>query len=317
MRDRFGRNINYLRISVTDLCNLRCIYCMPEEGVRKMQHEDILRFEEILHIVNTLVKLGITKVRITGGEPLVRRGITGLIKKIGALSGIKDLSMTTNGILLKQYAQSLRESGLGRINISLDTLDDSKYRYITRGGNINDVLQGLKEVRKLGFHPVKLNFVLIRDFNDDEIEDFAELTYQGINVRFIELMPGGCSASWASDRFLSNDSVLERIKGLVPVKNEDASSSSVNYRLEGANADIGLISPISCRFCADCNRIRLTSDGRLYTCLHSDDHIDLRSIIRKGEDISGHVLDFVYNKPASHRFDENIYMKGNMVQIGG
>lgn len=316
MEDKYGRAITYLRISVTDLCNLRCIYCMPEKGVKKLKHDDVLRLEEIEHIADQFISLGITKIRITGGEPLVRKGITDLLRKLGNDRRLKDFSMTTNGILLDEFADELKKTGIKRINISVDTLDARKYSYITRGGDIERLKKGLDSAKNTGFEPIKLNVVLIKDFNDDEIEDFARLTYEGLNVRFIELMPLGDSVLWASSRFISNQYVLNSLKGLNKVQ-YDSESSAVNYRLPGANGHIGLISPVSCKFCRNCSRIRLSAEGRLYPCLHSEMSLDLKTLLRQGRDIKGAVQEFIYNKPFSHRFENKEFANRNMIQIGG
>ena len=192
MKDQYGREINYLRVSITDLCNLRCQYCMPESGVEKKEHSKILSFEEIIQIVNAAVELGINKIRITGGEPLVRKGVVSLIHSLSKIEGIKDLAMTTNGILLKEYAKDLKDAGLNRVNVSLDTLREDRYNTITRGGNIENVMEGLEAAMTVGLTPLKINTVVIKNFNDDEIMDFAQMTLNlPIDVRFIELMPIG------------------------------------------------------------------------------------------------------------------------------
>lgn len=317
MKDKFMRNINYLRLSVTDLCNLRCIYCMPKNGIKKMKHDDIMRFEEILKTIEILVSSGITKIRITGGEPLVKKGIMDLIKNIGVLEGLKDFSITTNGVLLKKYAKELKNAGIKRINISLDTLDKDKYSYITRGGDISKVLDGINEAQTLGFDPIKINTVLIKGFNDDEIQSFAKLTYQNLNIRFIELMPMGSAVSWSFERYLSNQYILDNIPGLKKTKNMDIHSPAENFKLKDASGSIGLISPISCKFCSRCNRIRMTSDGNLISCLHCNMKLNLKTILRNGGDLRPAIRSFIYNKPYSHSFHTKEYISKNMVQIGG
>lgn len=291
---------------------------MPEEGIRKKSHEEILRLEEIEALARIFVSLGIDKIRITGGEPLIRKGITNLIRNIGKIYGLSDLSITTNGTLLKKHAKSLYESGIKRINISLDSLESDKYALITRGGKLDEVLQGLKEAKLTGFNPIKINIVLIKGFNDDEIENFVNLTYDGTDIRFIELMPIGSSAGWSSSRFLPNSYVLDRIKALRKQENPDISSSAVIYRLPGASGTVGLISPVSCRFCRLCNRIRLTSDGKLLPCLYSGISADLKSILRgsKANEIRNTIRKFIMQKPATHSFNANKSIN-NMVQIGG
>lgn len=318
MIDSFGRRINYLRISLTDRCNLRCKYCMPETGINKFPHEEMLKLEEIYKIVNAFVDLGIDKIRFTGGEPLVRNGITNLISKISELDRVKELTMTTNGTLLKKYAKDLKEAGLNRVNISLDTLNEEKYRDITRGGNLKDVLEGIEEAKKVGLTPIKINTVLIGGFNDDEIEDLVNLTVnEEIDVRFIELMPIGQAASWAEEKFISNDIVLEKVKSLIPLPKEDISSPAVYYKLPNSKGRVGIINPISCKFCKHCNRVRLTSRGQLKLCLHSDKEIDLKEALEKGQDLKALILKSIKEKEESHNLENRHYIKKNMYQIGG
>ncbi|MBC2582349.1 GTP 3',8-cyclase MoaA [Clostridium sp. DJ247] len=318
MIDSYGRDINYLRISITDLCNLRCRYCMPVQGIQKIDHEKILRLEEIYEIAKTFVSLGINKIRITGGEPLVRKGALNLIEKLGKLEGIKDFAMTTNGVLLKDSARDLKNAGLNRVNISLDTLDEKKYYNITKGGNIKEVLEGIEEARKVGLTPIKLNVVLIGGFNDNEIEDFVNLTrYEKIDVRFIELMPIGQAKDWSLDNFISNKLVLEKVKELTEIQGEDTSSPAKYYKLPNGKGRVGLINPISCKFCNSCNRLRLTSDGKIKPCLHSNDEIDLRTALRKGENIKEIITDIIKNKPKEHNLEDGEYIKRNMIAIGG
>lgn len=326
MNDTCGRNINYLRISITDLCNLRCKYCVPEKGVPLKMHRDILRFEEIAEIVKEAAGLGITKVRLTGGEPLVRKGIAQLIKMIAGNDEINDIALTTNGILLKKYAQELKEAGLKRVNISIDSLNEDKYREITRGGNLIDVLAGIAAAQKAGLKPIKLNVVLIGGFNDSEIESFIRLTIDhDLDVRFIELMPIGEASSWSQKNFISNRVVLQRFPGLIPLLAEDKGSPAEYYRLPGAKGKIGLINPISNQFCKNCNRIRLTADGKLKPCLHSDQEVDIRDSIRNSREkeksgILANVLKVaIIQKPAGHQMNIAGYepIIRNMYQIGG
>ena len=326
MKDELGRNINYLRISVTDRCNLRCRYCMPEEGIEKKDHIEMLSLEEIFEVVKVCSGLGTDKIRITGGEPLVRRGLTGLIEKIAAIESIKDIALTTNGLLLKKLAHELREAGLKRINISLDTMNGKKYEYITRGGNIKDVLEGIDEALRVGLVPIKINTVLVKGFNEDELEDFIKLTLnENIDVRFIELMPLGQAASFASEHYLSNTEVLERFKELEPVEAVDKSSPAKYYKLPGAKGRVGLINPISHKFCDNCNRIRLTADGKLKPCLHSDKEIDVKGILReskindKYEALQGAVAEAIHAKPKHHTLNDlcSKPIERDMYKIGG
>lgn len=317
MEDSYNRRINYLRISVTDLCNLRCQYCMPEEGICKKNHADILSFEEIELIAKAFVAHGVDKIRLSGGEPLTRRGILDLVEKIGEIDGLKDFAMTTNGVLLKENANSLKSRGLKRVNISLDTLNKDKYSYITRGGELDKVLEGIDEARKVGLYPIKLNTVLIGGFNDEEIVDFVNLTKeQDIVVRFIEIMPIGEAYDWNLNRFVSNDIVLAKVKNLVEVKGYDKSSTAKYFTLPDAEGKVGLINPVSCNFCENCNRVRLTSEGKLRLCLHSKEEIDLKPYI-KNNTLDKKILEIIKQKPKSHRLEEGEYVSKNMVQIGG
>lgn len=326
MKDGLGRNINYLRISVTDRCNLRCRYCMPEEGIGKKEHIEMLTLEEIFEVVKVCAGLGTDKIRITGGEPLVRKGLIGLIAKITALESIKDIALTTNGLLLKKLAHELKDAGLKRINVSLDTMNEKKYKYITRGGNIKDVLEGIDEALKVGLTPIKINTVLVKGFNEDEIENFIKLTLnENIDVRFIELMPLGQAASFASEHYLPNTEVLERFGELQPVEAVDRSSPAKYYKLPGAKGRVGLINPISHKFCDNCNRIRLTADGKLKPCLHSDKEIDVRGILRdiqqgnKYEALQGAVAEAIQAKPKHHTLNDlyNKPIERDMYKIGG
>ena len=318
MKDSYGREINYLRISLTDRCNLRCIYCMPEKGIEKVSHEDILTLEEVYEITEAFVDLGINKIRFTGGEPLTRKGIVSLIERVSKLSGVKDLAMTTNGLLLEKFAPSLKEVGLNRVNISLDTLKEEKYTYITRGGKLEEILKGIEEAKKVGLTPIKINTVLIGGFNDDEIIDFVKLTEkEEIDVRFIELMPVGEAAPWAKEKFVSNGIVLDKVKELTQVEREDNSSPAVYYKLPNGKGRVGLINPITCKFCENCNRIRLTSQGKLKLCLHSNKEIDIKEALRNGEDIKKIITDSILEKEESHKLEEGKYINRNMNQIGG
>ncbi|MDS0525861.1 GTP 3',8-cyclase MoaA [Clostridium sp. SHJSY1] len=318
MFDSYGRKINYLRISVTDLCNLRCKYCMPEKGIEKMLHNEILTLEEIQHITKSFVETGVDKIRITGGEPLVRKGILKLIEGIGKLDGIKDFAMTTNGIFLKKYAKNLKQAGLTRVNISLDTLNEEKYSQITKVGKLKDVLKGIEEAKRVGLTPIKLNVVLIKDFNENEIEDFVNLTrYEDIDIRFIELMPIGDLKHWSMNRYVSNNIVLEKIPELIQMKSDDISSPAKYYKIPDGKGKIGLINPISCKFCENCNRIRLTADGKIKPCLHSNKEVDLKTLIREGKDIRKVILETINNKPKEHELEEGHYISREMTAIGG
>ena len=318
MLDSYGRSINYLRISITDLCNLRCRYCMTDKGVIKKEFEEILTLEEIEKITKEFVKLGINKIRITGGEPLVRKGILKLIREIGSLKEVKDFAMTTNGTMLKKYAKELKNAGLNRVNISLDTLNPKKYSHITRGGDIKNVLEGIEEAKKVGLTPIKLNVVLIKGFNEDEIEDFVNLTRdENIDVRFIELMPIGQVCQWSLNRYLSNNTVLEKCSYLERIESADKSSPAVYHKLRNGKGRVGLINPISCKFCSNCNRMRLTADGKIKACLHSDEEIDIMKYLRQDMDISGILKNIIKDKPKEHNLEDGSYIKRNMMARGG
>ena len=317
MKDLFGREIDYLRISVTDLCNLRCQYCMPQSGVCKLEHEDVLTIEEFYDIAKAFVELGVKKIRITGGEPLVKNGIVELVEKISSL-GLEDLAMTTNALLLPDYAEDLKRAGLNRVNISLDTLDHKKYKEITRGGDLFKVLKGIEEAKRVGLTPIKINTVLIGDFNTDEIENFVYITKEEeIDVRFIELMPIGEASSWAKEKFVSNNTILERVPELETTKAVDPSSPAVYYKFPDGKGRVGIINPISCKFCDACNRVRLTSTGKLKLCLHSDEEIDLRQVLKDGGDLKQAIKDAILKKPEEHHLEEGQYIKRNMNEIGG
>jgi len=319
MKDLYGRKINYMRLSITDLCNLRCVYCMPEEGVEKRPHKKNLSFEEMIGLVNAGVALGIDKIRLTGGEPLVRHGIVGLVKEIGQIEGIKDLTMTTNGILLAKYAKDLKAAGLNRVNISLDTFDPEKYHKITRWGHVEDVFAGIEAAKEAGLNPIKINVVLINGFNDDEIETFVNYTRENkVDVRFIELMPLGQSPGFAENKYISNDEVLKRMPELKPIAQREKSSPAEYYRLPGAKGRIGLINPISKHFCKECNRIRVTTDGKIKPCLHSNQEIDVLALRKEGMTYEEILLKAIEEKPEKHHINENEkQLLRNMNEIGG
>lgn len=330
MIDSYNRNINYLRISVTDRCNLRCTYCMPKEGVSVVGHEDILRYEEIVRIVNVAVTMGIAKVRITGGEPLVRRGIVGFITQLSSIPGLKDISLTTNGLLLETFASPLFKAGIKRINISLDSLNAEKYAQITRGGDLETVLRGIEAVRREGFFPIKINVVVIKGVNDDEILDFALLsTEKPYQIRFIELMPMGTAGLCHEGNYLSNDVLFKGINSVYrmePVHHEKTiiDGPAHMFKIDGALGEIGFISPISNHFCDACNRLRLTSDGYLRACLLKDNDISLKEALRKGcsdSDLQVLISGAISGKPMGHEIvrDENHIRKcvKEMSSLGG
>ena len=313
MKDRFGRDITYLRISVTDLCNLRCKYCMPESGVESLCHSDILSLEEIVEIVKVAAKNGIKKIRLTGGEPLVRRGFVHLCKEISKIEQIEDIAITTNGVHLKNMADDLFENKVKRINFSLDTLVKEKYNDITRRNDFDKTMESLFYAIEKGFK-VKLNVVLIGGFNDDEIENFVKLANDyDLEVRFIELMQIGETANWSKDKFVSNKIVLEKVPKL---EFDGVSGVAKIYKIKGQKGKIGLISPISCSFCSDCNRIRLTSDGKLKPCLHSKDEINLKGL--SGEELEEVFKRGIFDKPEKHHLEEGKSESArDMNKIGG
>ena len=313
MKDRFGRDITYLRISVTDLCNLRCKYCMPESGVKSLCHSDILSIEEIVEIVKVASKNGIKKIRLTGGEPLVRRGFINLCKQISKIDEIEDIAITTNGVYLKDMADELFENKVRRINFSLDTLIKEKYNDITRRNDFDKTMESLFYAIKKGFK-VKINVVLIGGFNDDEIQDFVNLANKyDLEVRFIELMQIGETANWSKDKFVSNKIVLEKVPEL---EFDGVSGVAKIYKIRGQKGRIGLISPISCSFCEDCNRIRLTSDGKLKPCLHSKDEINLKGL--SGEELEEVFKRGIYEKPEKHHLEDGKSESArDMNKIGG
>ena len=313
MKDRFGRNITYLRISVTDLCNLRCKYCMPERGDKSLCHSDILSIEEIVEIVKVASKNGIKKIRLTGGEPLVRRGFINLCKQISEINEIEDIAITTNGVYLKDMADELFENKVRRINFSLDTLIKEKYNDITRRNDFDKTMESLFYAIKKGFK-VKINVVLIGGFNDDEIQDFVNLANDyDLEVRFIELMQIGETANWSKDKFVSNKIVLEKVPEL---EFDGVSGVAKIYKIKGQKGRIGLISPISCSFCEDCNRIRLTSDGKLKPCLHSKDEINLKGL--SGEELEEVFKRGIFEKPEKHHLEDGKSESArDMNKIGG
>ncbi len=310
--DTYNRKIDYIRISVTDRCNLRCIYCMPSEGVREITHSEILTYEEIIRILSIATNLGIKKVRITGGEPLVRKGLPYLIKTISNLGAIEEISLTTNGVLLKRFAKELKEAGLNRLNISLDSMDPKRYEEITKGNNLSDVWEGIRAAEELGFSPIKINMVPIRGFNDNEIKEFAALTFnKPYHIRFIEFMPTGAKDIWSKEKYISTKELKEAISGLgelKPIKNEWGSGPAKNFKLLNAKGVIGFISAVSDHFCAGCNRLRLTSDGKLRPCLFSDSEIDLKKALREGcddDELQRLLLLGLQIKPEKHNINES------------
>ena len=299
MNDAYGRRIDYLRLSVTDLCNYRCIYCMPDSGVPKKEHSEVLSVEECIDVAAQSARCGVRKVRVTGGEPLVRHGILDICRGIAEIGGIAELCLTTNGSLLGGLARSLREAGVDRLNVSLDTLRPERFASLTRRGSLTDVLEGVDAALRAGFGRLKFNVVLMGGVNDDEIPDFVALTRERpVEVRFIELMPIGECADWDRSRFIGGSRVLEACPDLRPT---DTDGVAARYRIPGYAGTVGLIRPLSHKFCSECNRIRVTADGKLKPCLHSEAEIPLKGL--RGEALFRAIRGGILQKPLQHEME--------------
>lgn len=297
MKDGYGRNISYLRLSVTDLCNLRCRYCMPEEGVCKLAHDRLLTEDEMVTAVRAAAGLGITKVRITGGEPLVKPNILSICRRVAAVEGIAETDLTTNATRLPAMAQALREAGIRRVNISLDTLNAEKYAFITRRGVLAEAMEGIEAALAAGFEKVKINAVLIGGFNEDEVPALAELTRRWpVDMRFIELMPMPGDTLFGEQAYIPADRVLDMLPEAAPAAEHDGVARL--YRLPGAMGNIGLISPLSSHFCGECNRLRLTADGHLKPCLHSREEICIKGLDEAG--MTQAMREAIRMKPRQH-----------------
>jgi cyclic pyranopterin phosphate synthase len=325
IRDPYNRRIDYLRISVTDKCNLNCLYCTPERGLKHFKESDLLTSEEIVRFVRIAYRYGLRKVRITGGEPLMRKNIIPLISSIKDI-GIRDLSLTTNGIMLSHLAGDLKKAGLDRVNISLDTLDSERYKTITKGGNIQRVLESIEKAERVGLSPVKINVIPIRGFNDDELVSFASLTKNNnLHIRFIEFMPVHCNTFWKKDRCITGAEVIEKISALGSLTRIRfrGKGPSRNYRINGFTGIIGIISPLTDHFCKFCNRLRLSADGKIVPCLFSRISIDMKSPLRNNapdEEIERLFLSSIKSKPQRHLFSEqktSAIPSLSMSQIGG
>lgn len=327
--DPFQRKIDYLRISITDRCNLRCVYCMPGDGVVWKPRDEILSYEEISKIAQASVLLGINKFRITGGEPLVRKDAATVIREINAINGVQDISLTTNGLLFPELATDLKSAGLRRINISLDTFKPDRFETITRLGKIDNVLKSIDLAIQMDFHPVKVNVVVIRRFNDDELEDFIEWSYdKSVYIRFIEFMPnyGNLDESWGPDKVVPLSEIRQRCHSLAnmePVNDVKGYGPAKYWKIPGAKGTIGFISPLSdMDFCSTCRRIRLTADGKLHLCLHNKEEADLREPIRSGatiQEIADLIREGLKIKPKQHFMldDAHNCFPGSMSEIGG
>lgn len=322
MLDCTGREVNYLRVAVTDRCNLRCFYCMPEEGIKLLPAEEILSFEEIYRVVKCVSDLEVNRVRITGGEPLVRKDLPKLIAKLKEISSVEEVSLSTNGTLLEQHIKELEQAGLDRVNISLDTLKEEKYREVTRTGSLEDVLRGIDSAVKSKLAPVKINVVVSKDINYSEIMDFVKFSEETTcHVRFIEMMPIG--EAFASEHLPNREvkKIILQERNLVSVQDIKGNGPAVYYKTKPGRAVIGFISPISHGFCSSCNRIRLTPEGYLKLCLQQEEGIHLKDSLREGieEEILKKIIrDAVKNKPAKSLFDKREKSDSRiMSQIGG
>jgi GTP 3',8-cyclase len=322
--DSHGRNINYLRLAVTDRCNMRCFYCMPKEGIVKTVHQAILSYEELLLVAQTAVELGIEKIRVTGGEPLVRKGLVGFLERLSSIPGLRELVLTTNGTLLRELALPLRRAGVARLNISLDSLDPENFSLITRGGDLTRVLDGIAAAEQAGFPPVKINMVVMRGVNDHELLRFAALSIdKPYTVRFIEYMPTLQDQGWQAQSMPGSE-IVQRIAGrypLLPLVSSELAGPARNFKIEGAAGAIGVITPVSGHFCDSCNRIRVTATGQVRGCLFSERGVDLKPML-SGPDSSllGETLRaIVTQKPGRHQLDEGGegQLRVNMSRVGG
>lgn len=327
--DPFNRTINYLRVSITEKCNYKCSYCMPEEGAHpEGHHSEYLSFDELTKIIAAFVDLGITKVRITGGEPLVRKGVPEFVAQIHKLDGLQEIALSTNAHFLDKYAKDLKTAGLDRCNISIDTLKPKLFEHITRGGDLNKVLAGVDAGIAAGLKPMKFNCVVMQGTNDSEIEAMVDFGIKkSIEVRFIEIMPIGSAGISLMDQHYPMDKILARIKAhvgtdLIPTTEKSHAGPAKNFFIKGSNAKIGVISAVSQHFCEACNRVRLTSTGVLALCLGQEHSIDLRSPVREGvshEELKDIIVKAMLKKPERHFFNENVHNIEfkQMVSLGG
>lgn len=305
MRDRFGRRIDYLRISVTDKCNLRCVYCMPVEGLPWIPKEELLSDDEIVAVAREFAALGTERLRITGGEPTVRPRLPELVARLRAIPGITDLALSTNAVLLPSLACALKRAGLGRVNVSLDTLREDRFERIARrpARLFRQILDGIAAAEDVGFDPIKINVVVMRGINDDELVDFAEITRERPwHVRFIEVMPVGENLELA-DAFIASDEMLDRVRAigaLEPVPGPTGNGPARYYAFLDAPGTVGVITPMTHNYCMRCNRVRLLADGRLRTCLFGEHHVDLRTPLRAGEPLEPHIRRALAEKPERH-----------------
>lgn len=324
LKDNYNRNINYLRLSITDMCNLRCLYCQTWEETGKKSHQEILRHEEIIRLARLMAELGITRIRITGGEPLVRKNVIYLLKQLSNIETIEELTLTTNATKLSQFAWQLKESGVKRLNISMDSLNKDRYDKITGGGNLNNVLAGIEEALKAGLVPLKINMVVMRGINDDEIESFARLTLEKpFHVRFIEFMPIGQKMNKWQELHLPTAIIkkgLFSLFNMALINGLFGNGPAEYYQIKNAAGSIGFISPVSNHFCAKCNRIRLTPDGYLRLCLGQENEVNIKTPMREGvsdDELKGIINQALKHKPEQHQFQTKSINIRQMVAIGG
>ena len=328
MPDRYHRRIDYLRISLTDNCNLRCVYCMPLRGLSFAPHEELLTAAEIERVVRAAVSVGFRKFRLTGGEPTLRVDLLEIVTRLNAIEGVEDLAMTTNGVLLPTMADALRDAGLHRVNVHIDTLDPERLQRVMRFGSKDALWAGIEAAQSAGFSPIKLNVVVARDYNEGDVVELARLTVdRPWHVRFIELMPLGAGpcASLSLAKYVPNPETRQRIEAalgvLTPLPAANSSDESCNHVLPGAHGVVGFISPVSEPYCGNCNRMRLTADGRFHLCLLHDEELDVKSALRSGagkEEIVAVLRHAVDAKPIGHRLDEGISSRvRSMFQLGG
>lgn len=326
--DSFGREINYLRFSVTDHCNLACTYCREEDHVTKTKKAEILSYEEIFRIVSIFCDLGISKVRITGGEPLLRKGISQLISNLNTIDGLTEIPLSTNAVLLPKFAQQIYNAGVTRLNISVDTLNPTKFSDITRGGDINQVIAGIDEAITVGFDSIKINMVVMSSTNTDDINDMLDFAInRGIDIRFIETMPIGVAGIDALATHISQSEIISRIEkhlvnGITPHQSGPTDGPATVYSINGTNSKVGIIGAVSSKFCSSCNRIRMTAKGRLILCLGQENSLSLRDCMRNGDtdtEIKDKILNAIDSKPKEHFFETDMNNIGlvQMVEIGG
>ena len=315
MLDSFGREIDYLRISITDRCNYRCLYCMPEQGIEKKQHSDILSFESILKIVKALSKVGIKKVRVTGGEPMVRKGCLSFVNELSSIPGINDVCLTTNGFYLYDAKQELKNTKIDMLNVSLDTLNELTYNKITRGGDLKKVLKGLEIAKGIGIKEIKINAVLMKGVNDNTIRKFAEFgKANNFKVRFIEIMPFSVNNSFEKYG-ITADEIIKKY-GLIRTEDKDYSNNIETYVFDDG-LEVGFIRPISKKFCEKCNRLRLTADGKLLLCLHGSAYVDLKDILDDDKALDEAIQKAIAEKPKEHNINLGQIQQRDMNRIGG